>query len=680
MRRAATLLAPLLVLLLTTPASAAVNVAQPGSPTADIAITGTAGADDVRLSVSGGKLRIEGSLVTAPFSGICQMVSWGRAECASTGVPRITLGAGNDTVVIPAGYDGPVPVLDTGDGNDAIEAGGALGATIFAGNGTDAVTFNQADEGVTVDLAAGKGPLGAPLTGVENVTGSPDDDRITGDGQRNALVGGDGDDVITSSDGTPDVVGCGAGHDVVLADVADTNDGACESWTGPGIGVTATPARVAVPMTSPTARTTRTTTATPRATKVSKGRRSTLSVASRPAADAGRTRIGARIRVKGAAKVRMTVRHGEREVGSREVTVASASEVVVNVPLDATTKQTVRRTRHVELSATIELEEADAVEPAAEEYQATIAEPPPFAFGARGITRRGGFGRQTLNGTARGDRLVGDSGDDALRGKGGNDDLNGGTGNDRLTGGAGNDRLDGFDGDDVLLGGAGNDIIIETRFGDDTIKGGAGDDWIVGGRGSDHITGGPGDDVIFGGSGVDQIDCGPGDDTVFVNLESERNSVVGCETVLDEDDIPSIPCGDGEGTEDGETMLGTDGDDVCKGHGGDDDVEGAGGDDQLYGGAGDDRMFGRFGDDVMYGESGDDEMEGGRGNDRMFGGAGNDQMNGGYGNDRIDAGPGNDTVIARGGGTDTIDCGPGRDTVVADRSDRLRGCETVRFR
>jgi Tol biopolymer transport system component len=49
----------------------------------------------------------------------------------------------------------------------------------------------------------------------------------------------------------------------------------------------------------------------------------------------------------------------------------------------------------------------------------------------------------------------------------------------------------------------------------------------------------------------------------------------------------------------------------------------------------------------------------------------------GAGGDVILAGAGNDSVHARNGHRDTVDCGPGRDVVWADRSDRLRRCETV---
>jgi Ca2+-binding RTX toxin-like protein len=706
MRRTAALLPTLLALVAASPAAAAITVAQPSSQYDQIVITGTSGGDDVTLRASGSKLRIDGSSVTAPLSGLCSLVSLGRAECTTYGTPKLVLAGGNDTVTIDDGYTLSAPVIDAGDGDDAIEIGGAPGTTVTGGNGTDTLSFAQFDsyDGLSIDLQNGSGGWGNALSGIENVTGSPRNDWIAGDAGANVLAGGggsdqldgrsgadrlvgsNGNDFITSNDGVADVVQCLGGNDSVTADASDTNDGGCESWTGPGItynfpgggSMPTSPPRISTPP-MPVSYPRAVTRSAPRTTKISRGKRSTLSVASRPAADAGRTRVGTRIRVRGAARVKLTVKHGDREIGAKEVTVGEAGEVVVAVPLDAGVRQAVKQTRHVELAATIELAE-DGAEAAAEEYQATIADPPPFAFGARGVSRRGGFGEQTLNGTKRGDKLKGESGDDSLRGKSGNDDLDGGTGNDRLTGGSGNDRLDGYDGDDVLNGGGGNDLIVESRFGDDTINGGSGDDWIVGGRGTDHITGGAGDDTIFGGSGSDAIDCGAGDDTVFVNLESERNTAVSCETVLDEDDIPSIPCDDGEGTEDGETMLGSDGEDVCKGNGGNDDVEGAGGSDQLHGGAGDDRVFGRFGDDELFGDAGNDELEGGRGNDHLVGGAGSDQLNGGYGNDRIEAGPGNDTIIARGGGSDRVNCGGGRDTVVADRSDKLSGCENVRWK
>ena len=74
------------------------------------------------------------------------------------------------------------------------------------------------------------------------------------------------------------------------------------------------------------------------------------------------------------------------------------------------------------------------------------------------------------------DLVDGTSGDDMIYGGGGNDRIKGNGGNDQLYGEPGNDALYGNDGDDLLSGGAGNDTLI----------GGAGADILDGGAGRDR--------------------------------------------------------------------------------------------------------------------------------------------------------------------------------------------------
>ena len=87
----------------------------------------------------------------------------------------------------------------------------------------------------------------------------------------------------------------------------------------------------------------------------------------------------------------------------------------------------------------------------------------------------GGFGNNTVTGSAIGDHLSGGPGDDTINGEGGNDHLYGGDGRDTLTGGDGEDHLHGGDGNDTLQGNAERDLL----------EGGTGFDQLNGGRGSD---------------------------------------------------------------------------------------------------------------------------------------------------------------------------------------------------
>ncbi|MBS0017981.1 MAG: calcium-binding protein [Arthrospira sp. SH-MAG29] len=85
--------------------------------------------------------------------------------------------------------------------------------------------------------------------------------------------------------------------------------------------------------------------------------------------------------------------------------------------------------------------------------------------GTEGLNLTNLGGNNTLEGSDRNDLLVTGSGNDLLLGGGGDDTLLGGGGNDYLFGGSGNDLLDGGPGDDTLEGG----------FGTNTLVGGEGD-------------------------------------------------------------------------------------------------------------------------------------------------------------------------------------------------------------
>ncbi len=92
----------------------------------------------------------------------------------------------------------------------------------------------------------------------------------------------------------------------------------------------------------------------------------------------------------------------------------------------------------------------------------------------------------TIDGTAKNDRLRGTNEDDII---------NGDEGNDRLIGRKGNDTLNGDEGRDVLLAGKG----------DDTLDGGAGTDRMYGGKGDDTLIYDAADRIIHGGKGIDTL-------------------------------------------------------------------------------------------------------------------------------------------------------------------------------
>jgi hypothetical protein len=91
-----------------------------------------------------------------------------------------------------------------------------------------------------------------------------------------------------------------------------------------------------------------------------------------------------------------------------------------------------------------------------------------------------------------------------------------------------------------------------------------------------------------------------------------------------------------------------------------------------------DRLTGTAGADTIHGNGGNDRISAGAGADKVYGDTGNDTITPGSGRDSAYGGSGNDTIQARDRARDVIDCGSGRDTVVADKTDSVRGCETVK--
>ncbi len=163
----------------------------------------------------------------------------------------ITGGGGNDTLYGAAGRD----TLEGGGGNDRLEGGTGDDAYSFVGSnlGTDTIVedpdqdsdtldFSRfapaagGTQGVTIDLADAAAQVvtaSADLTlilssatGVENVVGTPLDDAVAGNGRRNRLEGGRGNDTLAGGAGDDTYVFAGAdlGADVIVEADAQGND------------------------------------------------------------------------------------------------------------------------------------------------------------------------------------------------------------------------------------------------------------------------------------------------------------------------------------------------------------------------------------------------------------------------------------------------------------------------
>src|SRR5262245_25359092 len=131
--------------------------------------------------------------------------------------------------------------LDGGDGNDTLKGGG--GADILNGGaGIDTADYTNSEYGMVVSLSAGTATADLEqyryarrgwsendtLQNIENVTGSPHDDVLTGDAFRNELRGLAGDDSLKGFGGNDTLEG-GAGNDYL-----DGGEGADDMSGGGG--------------------------------------------------------------------------------------------------------------------------------------------------------------------------------------------------------------------------------------------------------------------------------------------------------------------------------------------------------------------------------------------------------------------------------------------------------------
>jgi Ca2+-binding RTX toxin-like protein len=263
--------------------------------------------------------------------------------------------------------------------------------------------------------------------------------------------------------------------------------------------------------------------------------------------------------------------------------------------------------------------------------------------------------------------------------------LTGGDGNDTLTGGPGNDTLRGEKGVDTHSGGDGDDLIDSRGDRPDVVTCGIGNDTVMADA-VDSVA--PDCETIDRGGAPPPPPPGPtagpppSAESLLGPTETRRLDLGACvmETL-------GTPGNDRlAGTALGDSLFGLQGNDLLTGVRRDDCLFGGAGSDRLSGGADDDRLLGDDsrtgvgGNDRLYGDAGEDLLLGGPGRDRLGGGRGNDRLTGGRGRNHLRGGSGNDRLNAVNGTGDRLHCGRGRDRARADREDRVRGCERVRWR
>jgi Ca2+-binding RTX toxin-like protein len=242
----------------------------------------------------------------------------------------------------------------------------------------------------------------------------------------------------------------------------------------------------------------------------------------------------------------------------------------------------------------------------------------------------------------------------------GNDFIDAGTGNDTVTTGNGNDRIYGGDGNDSVT--AGN--------GANTVDGGSGNDWISTGSGADYITGDDGSDTILAGDGKNYVDGGTDNDSIVSGIGiSTLIGGDGNDTIRGNSGADFIDGGTGDdfivaGTGSGNSILGGDGKDTIYGGNGHDTIDAGADDDSVIGGQGGSLIYGRSGNNTIYGGAGADTISADDGNNSILAGGSNDSITVGQGNNYITGDAGNDTITA-GSGNNTIYGGTGHDSITA---------------
>ena len=284
-------------------------------------------------------------------------------------------------------------------------------------------------------------------------------------------------------------------------------------------------------------------------------------------------------------------------------------------------------------------------------------------------------------GSANGDTLVGNSGANQLSGLAGNDVLEGGGGADTLDGGDGFDFANYANASAAVTANLATGVVTGPEGGDtliamESLIGSAFADTLTGDAGTNFLRGGAGNDTLDGGDGSDFADYASAAGAVQVNLAT--GVVSGADGV---DTLISI-----------ERLRGTTFDDTFVGNAGANWFRGGAGNDTIDGGAGEDWLdfinvnngvFVDFVAGFAYGESTDrdvfsnvEHVRGSNLDDWLVGNAATNVLRGGAGDDILDGGDGIDIADyseATGGVTVDLVRGTGFDPDGYDTLRRIEG-------
>ncbi|HEX2040892.1 MAG TPA: calcium-binding protein [Acidimicrobiales bacterium] len=583
------------------------------------------------------------------------------------GTDTLKGGAGNDTV---AGGDG-VDTLDfsgastavtvdllanqssgtgtpTNEGTDSLSGienvlGSALGDvlrgdagtnTLNGGNGTDRVEYTGATAFVTVNLQSGTGSgadMGSDtLIAIEDVTGSPQADLLTGGSGPNVLRGGDGNDTLVGGESDDDLHGEGGTADVV-------------SYAAATAGVTVN---------------------------------LTTGAGDATAAGLGFDDLFTVEDVIGSA-------HGDAITGggtANTLTSGDGHDVIDGKDGDDILNGDAGNDTLTGGGGKDTLNGGGGTEDTAD-YAGTA---PVTANLADGKATYGGVD----DGLTNIENVAGSEVDDVLVGNADPNDITGRGGADRLAGLGANDTLDGGDGSDtadyskatagvtVDLGngtalgaatGADTLIAIENVDGsdgeNDVLVGSTGPNTIKGLGGIDRIDGDDGNDTLDGGDGADTLTYQDAPNGVTVTLNATGGGTgSGTDSLANFEHLIGSASGDIlTGTTAVNSISGGAGNDTLEGLEGDDTLDGGGGSDTLdyldatavavnldtgsaSGGHGADAIS--FVENVIGSATGNDELIGDETPNRLEGRGGNDRLTGLDDNDTLDGGAGVDDTVS----------------------------------